>query len=86
MALRQLWVRYHNILIIGLLIGGVCGLTLTPAMYVLFHALRWTHALQVLERVFWPLLLLSATACLLVYKRTKAHAMLQEETTSLPEE
>jgi hypothetical protein len=63
---------YRDILMVGVLIGAVCFLTLTPAMYLVFHALQWKRALYILEVVFLPVLLLAVAAGLLAYQRTRA--------------
>ena len=73
---------YCQILVISILIGSVCFLTLTPAMYLTFHAWRWTRALAILERIFPPLLFLSVAACLLAYKRVKTRRALWQKDAS----
>jgi hypothetical protein len=83
---QSLRVRYRHTIIIGLLIGTVCCLTLTPTMYLLFHALRWTRAQQALEGAFLPLLLLFAIAYLCAYQRAKVQSRFLHQTTSPAEE
>lgn len=73
--------RYRNIVYIGLLIGGVSGLTLLPAIYILLHAMQWTRALHIVEGAFLPLLCLSVAAGLFVYQRVKSPT---REETSVP--
>jgi hypothetical protein len=63
---------YRDILMVGVLIGAVCFLTLTPAMYLVFHALQWKRALDIVEAVFLPALLLAVAAGLLAYQRARA--------------
>ncbi|MGQ4807702.1 hypothetical protein NKDENANG_01057 [Candidatus Entotheonellaceae bacterium PAL068K] len=62
---------YRHVLIISVLIGSICFLTLTPAMYLAFHALQWQRAVQVVEAAFLPALLLSGAAGLLAYQRDR---------------
>ena len=64
-------VSNRDIFIIGLFIGSVCFVTLTPAMYLAFHALQWKSALRVIELAFPPAFLLAIAACLLVYQRAR---------------
>jgi hypothetical protein len=62
---------YRDILLISVLIAGVCFLTLTPAMYLVFHALQWKRALRIVEAAFLPALLLAIAAGLLAYQRAR---------------
>lgn len=62
----------RDVVIVGLLIGSVCFITLTPAMYLMFHALQWEMALRIVEAGFFPLLLLAGMACLLAYQRARS--------------
>ena len=64
---------YADILCIGCLIGGVCFVTLTPAMYLVFHALQWGKALRVVEIVFPVALLFALIAGWFTYQRTRWH-------------
>ena len=64
---------YRQVVVISLLIGSVCFLTLTPAMYLAFHALQWHGAVQLVEAAFLPALLLSVAGGLLAYQRVRAH-------------
>jgi hypothetical protein len=69
-------VSYRDIVVIGILIGGVCCFTLMPAMYLAFHALQWTWATRIVEAAFLPSLVLSVLAGLLAYKRVQARRIL----------
>jgi uncharacterized membrane protein YfcA len=79
MPSSKLRTSYRDVLIIGVLIGGVCFVTLTPAMYLVFHALQWEGALRIVETVFLPALLLAVTACLLAYQHARARRALWKE-------
>jgi ABC-type sulfate transport system permease component len=71
-------VSYADILVIGTLIVVVCFFTLTPAMYLVFHALQWAWAIRLVEEAFLPSLFLSVAAGLLAYKRAQARQALLE--------
>jgi ABC-type sulfate transport system permease component len=71
-------VSYADILVIGTLIVVVCFFTLTPAMYLVFHALQWAWAIRLVEEAFLPSLFLSVAAGLLAYKRAQARQALPE--------
>jgi hypothetical protein len=72
-------VSCYDVLVICILIGGVCFLTLTPAMYLTFQALQWPWATRMVEAAFFPSLLLSVAAGLLAYKRAQARRMSSED-------
>jgi hypothetical protein len=61
----------RDIILIGIFIGSICFVTLTPAMYLAFHALQWKAALRVVEFAFPPALLIAIAACLLAYQRAR---------------
>jgi hypothetical protein len=61
----------RDIILIAILIGSICFVTLTPAMYLVFHALQWKAALRVVEFAFPPALLIAIAACLLAYQRAR---------------
>lgn len=61
----------RDILLIVVFIGSICFVTLTPAMYLAFHALQWKGALRVVELVFPPALLIAIAAGLLAYQRAQ---------------
>ena len=69
---RKAAVPSHKAIIV-LLMLSVAFLTLMPALYVVFHAFRWTYALWLLEAAFVPALLFSLLAGLLAYQRRRAH-------------
>jgi hypothetical protein len=71
-------VSYLDILVIGTLIVVVCFFTLTPAMYLVFHALQWAWAIRIVEDAFLPSLFLSVAAGLLAYRRAQARQALLE--------
>jgi hypothetical protein len=71
-------VSYSDILVIGTLIVAVCFFTLTPAMYLVFQALKWAWAIRLVEEAFFPSLFLSVAAGLLAYKRAQARQTLLE--------
>lgn len=62
----------QDVLVVAILIAGVCFLTLTPSMYIAFHALGWEKALQVLEVVFLPAFFIGGMGALLAYQRIRA--------------
>jgi hypothetical protein len=68
---------YRDILLISVLIAGVCFLTLTPAMYLVFHALQWKGALRIVEAAFLPALLLAIAGGLLAYQRARSRQALR---------
>ena len=73
---------YRDMFFIGVLIVGVCFLTLTPSMYLVFHALQWETAVRVVEMAFPPTLLLALGGGLLAYQRAKARrAMWDSDNT-----
>ncbi len=61
----------RDIILIGVFIGSVCFVTLTPAMYLAFHALQWKATLRVVEFAFPPALLIAIAAGLLAYQRAR---------------
>ena len=61
----------RDIILIGIFIGDICFVTLTPAMYLAFHALHWKAALHVVEFAFPPALLIAIAAGLLAYQRAR---------------
>jgi hypothetical protein len=65
-------VSLRELLLVTVFIGSVCFVTLTPAMYLAFHALRWAKALRVVELAFPPALLLAIAAGLLAHQRAQA--------------
>jgi hypothetical protein len=75
----------REVVIIGVLIGSVCFITLTPAMYLMFHALQWTRALQIVEACFFPALLLAGIAGLLAYQRVRSRQALWQQEHPPPE-
>jgi Kef-type K+ transport system membrane component KefB len=66
----------RDVFIVTILIAGVCFLTLTPAMYLAFQALRWTWATRLVEGAFMPALFLTVLAGLIAYKRAQARRAL----------
>ncbi len=60
---------YREVLVIGVLIGSVCFVALSPALYLIFHALRWQGALRLVEAAFLPALLLAIAAYLMTSRR-----------------
>jgi hypothetical protein len=56
--------------------------TLMPSVYLLLHAMRWTRALYVLERLFPLVLLLAVAAGLLAYQRVRERARRLEDDLS----
>lgn len=75
----KLQTPYRDVVIIGVLVGGVCFLTLTPAMYLAFHALQWERALRIVEIAFFPALFLAVVAGLFAYQRTRVRRALWED-------
>ena len=71
-------VSCRDVIVIGILIGGVCFLTLTPAMYFAFRALQWPWGIRIVEVAFLPSLFLSVAAGLLAYKRAQTRRMSSE--------
>lgn len=67
----------RDIFLVGVLIAGVCLLTLMPAMYLVFHALRWKGALRIVEAAFPAVLLVAIAGGLLAYQRARARRLLQ---------
>ena len=73
---------YRDIIRTGIFIGSICLVTLTPAMYLVFHALRWKVALRVVEFAFPPVLLTAIAGCLLAYQRARIrHASWHDEAS-----
>lgn len=72
-------VSCRNVLVIGILIGGICFLTLTPAMYLAFLALQWSWGTRLVEVAFLPSLFLSIAAGLLAYKRAQSRRTSSED-------
>lgn len=64
---------------IGVLIVGVCCFALTPAMYLVFRALRWQQALIILEATFFPSFILFGMGALYAYRRSQARRMLSAD-------
>ena len=64
---------------IGILIVGVCFFALTPAMYLVFRALRWQQALSVLEAAFFPSFILFGAGALFAYRRGQARRLSSAE-------
>jgi hypothetical protein len=62
---------YRDILCISCLIAGVCFVTLTPAMYLMFHALQWGKALRIVETVFPVALFFALLAAWFTYQRVR---------------
>jgi hypothetical protein len=75
----KLQTPYRDVVIIGMLIGGVCFLALTPAMYLAFHALQWERALRIVEIAFFPALFLSVAAGLFAYQRARIRRTLWDD-------
>lgn len=75
----------QEVLVIAILIAGVCFLTLTPSLYIAFHALRWERALQVLEIAFLPALFIGGIGALYAYQRVKARRQIMAENGLPPE-
>ena len=71
-------ISYRDVVVIGILIGGVCFFTLTPAMYLAFRAWQWPWATRLVEAAFLPSLFLSVVAGFLAYKRAQARRMVIE--------
>ena len=69
----------QDVLVVAILIAGVCFLTLAPSMYIAFHALKWEKALQVMEIVFLPALLIGGMGALFAYQRIKARRQVLPE-------
>jgi hypothetical protein len=68
-------VSWRHRITIGVLIVGVCCFALTPAMYLVFRALRWQQALSILEATFFPSFILFGTGALFAYRRSQARRM-----------
>lgn len=66
---------YRDRIIIAVLILGVCGFSLLPAMYLIFRAWQWHQAIQIIELVFFPLFVIFAMAAWLAYRRNQARRM-----------
>ena len=63
---------YRDVLIIAILIVGVFCFALMPTLYVVFRALQWEKALQLVEAAFFPAFLLFGMAAWLVYRHRGA--------------
>lgn len=72
MLSRKGRVSLRDILLTAVFIGSICFVTLTPAMYLAFHALQWKGALRVVELAFPLALLLAIAAGLRAYQRAQA--------------
>ncbi len=66
---------YRDRIVVAVLILGVCGFSLLPAMYLVFRAWQWQSALQIMELVFFPLFVIFAMAAWLAYRRNQARRM-----------
>ncbi|MDE0205926.1 MAG: hypothetical protein OXP66_07860 [Candidatus Tectomicrobia bacterium] len=75
----------QEVLVIAILIAGVCFLTLAPSLYIVFHALQWDRALQVLEIAFLPALFIGGIGALYAYQRVKARRQFMAENGLPPE-
>ena len=75
----------QEVLVIAILIAGVCFLTLAPSLYIVFHALRWERALQVLEIAFLPALFIGGIGALYAYQRIRARRQIMAENGLPPE-
>lgn len=64
-------VLWRDVVLVVVFICSICFVTLTPAMYLAFHALQWKGALRVVELAFPPMLLLAGAAGLLAYRRAQ---------------
>lgn len=78
-------VLWRDVLLVVVFIGSICFVTLTPAMYLAFHALQWKGALRVVELTFPPALLLAAAAGLLAHQRAQRRRRGWEHETSYEE-
>jgi hypothetical protein len=74
-------IPYRDVVVVGILIGGVCFFTLTPAMYLAFRAWQWPWATRLVEAAFLPSLFLSVAAGLMAYKRAQARRRVIENRT-----
>ena len=75
----------RDVLVVAILVAAVCFLTLTPSLYIVFHALRWEKALQVLAAVFLPAFFIGGMAALFAYQRIKARRQVPGENGVPPE-
>ena len=75
----------QDVVVIAILIAGVFFLTLTPSLYIAFHALRWEKAVQVLEIAFLPALFIGGIGALYAYQRVKARRHLMAENGLPPD-
>jgi len=66
---------YRDRIIIAVLIVGVCCFSLLPAAYLVLRAWQWQQALKLIELVFFPLLVVFASAAWLAYRRNQARRM-----------
>jgi hypothetical protein len=73
-------VSCRDVFVIGILIGGICSLTLTPVMYLAFLALQWPWGIRLVEVAFLPSLFLSVAAGLLAFKRAQSRRMSNKDT------
>lgn len=78
-------VLWRDRLRIAVLIGSICFVTFTPAMYLAFHALQWKGALRVVELAFPFALLLAIAAGLLAYQRAQMRREAWKHETSYEE-
>lgn len=76
----------QEVLVIAILIAGVCFLTLAPSLYIVFHALRWEKALQILEIAFLPALFIGGIGALYAYQRVKARRQIMAENGLPPDD
>ena len=79
---RKRAVLWRDVFCVVVFIGSICFVTLTPAMYLAFHALQWKGALRVVELAFPPTLLLAGAAGLLAYQRAQRRRRAWQHETS----